>query len=507
VDDTARTAVTPPVRESYPDEDQIPAGDPATETSAFAAADPQSAGGTPFPLGTGFGENDFVLTGRRQRQQQEPGLRDALLSWSSEVLDGLGQTGRAAGRESDRFLLRRALVWASLGAASILVLAILILIGRLLMGPRPEGPEVSPGLDLTSGMPAVVSEEAGQGKDKTDAAAEPPPAFTGASWTRRFPQAISSSPLILDQQLIVGCRNGNLYAVALADGKERWRLPVGTGVGSSPVAAGSMVVVGSYSGDVVAAEAETGRERWRTTTGGKIVSSPAFFPRGELVIIGSHDCHVYGLAADDGTMRWKTLTGGIIWASPTLAKDRIVVGSHDGALYCLDAASGRIEWRAATGAPISSTAAIWRDRAAVVGSGDGKIHAFRLTDGKPLWSQRAGSPVGGTLAVSGDLVLAGTDGGELLALAGEDGAIRYRVRTRGAVKSRPAVNQEQIWFTSYDGRLRVVDLASGKDLWSFPASGALYSSPAVLGRTAFFGSMNGTLYAATWTGNPVAAKL
>jgi hypothetical protein len=56
----------------------------------------------------------------------------------------------------------------------------------------------------------------------------------------------------------------------------------------------------------------------------------------------------------------------------------------------------------------------------------------------------------------------------------------------------------QVWFTSYDGTLRVVDLASGRVAWSFPASGRLYSSPALLGRTAFFGSMDGTLFAATW---------
>jgi len=486
---------------------KVGAVDDAPPAGALAGAEAQSAAGTAFPLGTGSGETGILLPGRRGRgrsggQLGGGGLRDAFLSWSGEVLDDLGEAGRTAESGSQSFLLRRVLVWASLGVASILVLAILILIGRLLMGPRLEGPPVSPGLEL-SGAAATATPKAAAGRESDgtgETAAVPAAPAAGASWTRRLPDPISSSPLIQGEQIIVGCRDGNVYALALADGSERWRLSVGAGVGSSPTAAGSLVVVGTYSGDVVAAEAETGRERWRATTGGKIVSSAAFFGRAGIVAIGSHDRHIYGLAVEDGAVRWKVHTGGIIWASPIIAKDRIVVGSHDGALYCLDAASGRVEWRAVTGGPISSTATVWRDRSVVVGSADGQVHAFRLADGKPLWSHRVGGPVGSPLTAAGDLVLAGTDAGELLALAGEDGGIRYRVRTGGPIKSRPAVNQGQVWFTSYDGRLRVVDLESGRALWSFPASGQLYSIPALLGRTAFFGSMNWTLYAATWTG-------
>jgi eukaryotic-like serine/threonine-protein kinase len=103
---------------------------------------------------------------------------------------------------------------------------------------------------------------------------------------------------------------------------------------------------------------------------------------------------------------------------------------------------------------------------------------------------------------AGDLVLVGTDSGNLVALAALDGSRRYQVKTGGPIKCRPAVAGDNLWFTSYDGLLRVADPATGAERWRFQAKGQLYSSPAVLGQTAFFGSLSGPFYAATWTAEP-----
>ena len=86
----------------------------------------------------------------------------------------------------------------------------------------------------------------------------------------------------------------------------------------------------------------------------------------------------------------------------------------------------------------------------------------------------------------------------MLRLEARGGSRRWAVAAGARIKSRPRVLDGRVWGTGYDGKLHVVDLEGGSEVWSFSASGRLYSSPAVIGRTAFFGSMGGRFYAATW---------
>ncbi|MFA4930309.1 MAG: PQQ-binding-like beta-propeller repeat protein [Patescibacteria group bacterium] len=76
-------------------------------------------------------------------------------------------------------------------------------------------------------------------------------------WSTRLGSSISSSPVIShDGQVIVGCRNGQVYAVNLGDGRELGRCQVGDGLGpanidSSPaLTRAGEIVFGSYDGGI-----------------------------------------------------------------------------------------------------------------------------------------------------------------------------------------------------------------------------------------------------------------
>ncbi len=446
-------------------------------TEATASREPGFVLPAPSPGAGGadaerMAEGSIMVPGRRSLRAEEAGA-----GW------------RLPGNK-DSFLLRRWFTWATVGLGLVAALVIIILIGRFLTGAGPTGPKVE-GLDVSSrsaGSGAVGEEDPG---------VPPLPPFSGASWTKTFKDAITSSPLVVGERVIFGGRDGNLYALSIHDGGEAWRLRAGSGMGSSPAAAGDLVVIGTYGGDVLAADAASGTERWRSKTGGKIVSSPVFDAASGLVVIGSHDNRVHALNAVDGTTRWRAATGGIVWASPTIDRNRVFVGSHDKMLYCLDLESGDVVWRSSADDAVSTTAAVAGDRV-VIGTTKGTVAAYALADGKRLWTRKVKSACGGAAVVAGDMVLIGTDVGNVLALNLADGAERYRVRTGDAVKCRPAVSGDLAWITGYDGNLRVFDLATGEEQWKFKAKGRLYSSPAVLGRTAFFGSMDNLFYAATW---------
>lgn len=91
---------------------------------------------------------------------------------------------------------------------------------------------------------------------------QPPPGSTsggssGREWRFNTDGAVFSSPAVVDDTVYVGSNDGNLYAIATADGTERWRTETDDAVYSSPVVADGVVYVGSYDGTVYAVEGPT----------------------------------------------------------------------------------------------------------------------------------------------------------------------------------------------------------------------------------------------------------
>jgi outer membrane protein assembly factor BamB len=74
---------------------------------------------------------------------------------------------------------------------------------------------------------------------------------------------------------------------------------------SAPVVAHNTVYVAACcEGEVVALDLATGRERWRAATGARIDSPPTV--RGGLCLTGSHDGYLYAFAYDTGKLVWRT---------------------------------------------------------------------------------------------------------------------------------------------------------------------------------------------------------
>jgi len=68
-------------------------------------------------------------------------------------------------------------------------------------------------------------------------------------WEYMAGAAVTSSPCVTGDHVVVGSRDGNIYAFNFA-GEESWRAAGPGGVGSSPVATGDRVIFGEYGGSV-----------------------------------------------------------------------------------------------------------------------------------------------------------------------------------------------------------------------------------------------------------------
>jgi hypothetical protein len=67
-------------------------------------------------------------------------------------------------------------------------------------------------------------------------------------WEDQFTQAVTSTPLVAEDKVIFGCRDGRVYALSRADGRRVWAYAAADGFGSSPARAGETIVIGGYDG-------------------------------------------------------------------------------------------------------------------------------------------------------------------------------------------------------------------------------------------------------------------
>ena len=332
----------------------------------------------------------------------------------------------------------------------------------------------------------VASHEAGiQTQDPSEADPRP-------LWEDQFTEAITSSPLIVDDKVVFGCRDGRVYALNRQDGRRVWAYAASAGFGSSPVLAGKLVILGGYDGNLYALDAATGEERWAFKTQGKIVGSPSIDETN--VYIGSYDHHIYAIARTDGAVRWSRDLGSVVWASPVYGNGIVFAAGLDGRITAMDPDNGRVHWRGSTGGSIYSSPTLGGE-SVYLGSKDGHLYAFDQRTGALEWKVDAGAEVNGSPAVHRDRVVVGADNGLVLCVSADDGKVLWKVKTGGMIKSRPAFHGDLVWITGYDGYLHAIHLESGEEVQKIQTDSSSFSSPTIADAVAYFGAMDGRFFA------------
>jgi outer membrane protein assembly factor BamB len=149
-------------------------------------------------------------------------------------------------------------------------------------------------------------------------------------------RSVQSSPAVAGDLVVVGCRDGHLYGVDRATGKERWNFDhqVSWVVGSAAIAGDRAVVGSSDARFVQAVELSTGKELWRARTDSNALSSPAV--AGGIAVLGDDSGAVLAFEAATGREMWRFRTGDAVHSSPLVRDGRVYVGSDDGILYALE---------------------------------------------------------------------------------------------------------------------------------------------------------------------------
>jgi outer membrane protein assembly factor BamB len=265
-----------------------------------------------------------------------------------------------------------------------------------------------------------------------------------------------------------------------------------------------VVYFSSYDSYVYAVDETSGRLLWKFKTRGErrfsaphlhgsepaaevmpdpfdlYLSSPVVV--GGRVYFGSGDHNVYALDAHEGKPIWTFRTGDVVHASPALADGVLYVGSWDGFFYALDAETGKLRWTFKSGEDhdlhnqegFQSSAAV-SDGIVYVGCRDAHIYALDAATGAQHWALNTqGSWVVGSPAVRDGKVYIGTSDTSLFReLNGRTGVVGFTLSfRRWPIFSSPALAGTEAFFGTDEGKLVAVELRDKAVAWEFQTDGS-----------------------------------
>lgn len=317
----------------------------------------------------------------------------------------------------------------------------------------------------------------------------------------------------------------------------------GSGFEATPVIAGGVAYLGDADGTVHAVRLADGSRVWTTKLEDTFLLSPGAI-RSDALWVPDADGVVHCLATQDGSERWAFDAGSEVYGGPLVyAKrtrdDLLLVPTEAGKLFALDVKSGAERWAFEIEAPLRCTPTIVNGHALLAGC-DGKLHAIEASTGKSVGSCDLSDPTGNTAAVVDGVAYFGTEGGTFYAIDASDpkkptvkwtqrdakrgqgvrtaasatakaivyanqaktvyalapgsGEVLWTARTRSRVEASPlALAGGRALVLTSRGRVRLLDLASGEEVWSYEAGGGFLASPAASNGRVLVANTDGSL--------------
>jgi outer membrane protein assembly factor BamB len=177
-------------------------------------------------------------------------------------------------------------------------------------------------------------------------------------------------------------------------------------------------------------------------------------------------------------VKWTFHTSAAIVASPAIADGVVFIPSMDGHLYAIDQETGKEKWNFKSSMPIASSPAVAGGLIYFVSSG-GALDAIDVATGKVKWF----------LPTEYERKF------EARNLHGYPSPAQTVPDPWDMFTSSPAVADGKVFFGSGDGSVYAADAQTGVLQWKFRTQDVVHASPAVVGNTVYVGSWDSYLYA------------
>ena len=253
-----------------------------------------------------------------------------------------------------------------------------------------------------------------------------------------------------------------------------------------------------YDGSFYAVDAASGKLKWKFDTAGEkqfeAKGLHGYYPRTQtipdmwdfflsspavnegLVYFGSGDGNLYALNAETGQLKWKFATQGVVHSSPAVAGGVVYFGSWDSYLYALDAATGQEKWKFKTGEDRTNYNQVGIQSSPAVDGGvvyfgcrDAHLYALDARTGQEKWNFDAhGTWINTSPAIYEGAAYVGLSVPAVFgAVDIKTGQVRFHLDARFMVFSSAALAGGMAYFGSFNGKLYAVDLKTGQFNWEF----------------------------------------
>ncbi len=314
-------------------------------------------------------------------------------------------------------------------------------------------------------------------------------------WKVTLPDGSFEATAVIDQGVVyAGCLDGNLLALDLATGEERWRFYSELGFLASAAVRDGRVYVGDTNGKFFCLEAASGSVVWSFETKAEIDNGANFY--GDLVLVGSQDATLYALRAASGELAWQYQIADQIRCMPTVVDDRCFLAGCDGKLHVIDLTQGTSLSQIDIQAPTGCSPAVAGEMVYFGTEGE-TVFGIAWAQAELVWAYRRQArnfPFRSSAAATAQMVVLGGRDKLVRGLDPQTGEERWTFAAKARVDSSPVVVGQRVFVGSSDGRLYELDLATGALRWEYEAGGSFLASPAVAAGRLVIGNDDGVLF-------------
>jgi outer membrane protein assembly factor BamB len=269
---------------------------------------------------------------------------------------------------------------------------------------------------------------------------------------------------------------GEVRAISLKDGKNKWSIRVGAPVRGNPAVSGGIVAVLTADNQTIALDNTTGETRW------------------------SHR----GI---------REVASYVSRTSPVIKDGVVITAYSSGELFALNAESGSVIWSDTLGGSIKTRASavfsgiaadpIVQDGVVVVVTTNGEMQASALANGRPLWQSKIGGHA--TPWSAGNVLYVLSDTHDVAAVFKRDGLIRWATSLavadkRDATKDitpalyGPILAGNAVLVLDAKGMLTTFKPEDGKVINSYELAEGTVTAPIVANGALYIITRDATLY-------------
>ncbi|MFC2093334.1 PQQ-binding-like beta-propeller repeat protein [Bacteroidota bacterium] len=264
-----------------------------------------------------------------------------------------------------------------------------------------------------------------------------------------------STPIIFNDNIIIAFSSSDLYSILsynILQGEVIWIRQLGW-IKSSPILIDEEIIVCATNGKIFKLDALSGNKIWEYSEGGNNIERKSFNTSpvacNQFVVAGNINYYLYAVNISDGKLRWKFKTNGAIYSDASVFENKIYFASDDLNYYCLDT-TGNLLWKKPIKTKSLSSSTFYNDKVITAGI-NGSIIAMDKNTGELLWTSQTNGSVWASPLLQGDKIFIGSFDRNFYCIDANDGNLLWKYELDNRIRTNAVVWKDYI-FTACDDK-------------------------------------------------------